>query len=124
MKKIPALIAVIITSAVIVLMMMVVGMNALLNPNTVTAASAPGDSAATALTGDSAQVQQLQARIAEYQSREKQYQSQLNQVEASLQQANSDLQQYQQVVDTLQQVGLIRIDQNGQISLPRFRGDD
>jgi hypothetical protein len=124
MKKTPALIAGIITSAMIVLIMMVIGLNALLNPNTVAEASAPGDSSPAALTSDSAQIQQLQARIVEYQAREKQYQSQLNQVEVSLKQANSNLQQYQQVMDALQQMGLIRIDRNGQVFLPRFTGDD
>ncbi|MBE0697832.1 MAG: hypothetical protein IH586_13000, partial [Anaerolineaceae bacterium] len=124
---IPALIAGIITSALIVLMMLVVGVNLLLNPNIVAEASAPGDPAAALTSGSSsdlAQVQQLQARIAEYQARENQYQSQLNQLETNLQQANDTLQQYQQLVDTLQQIGIIRVDANGQIMLPRFRGDN
>jgi peptidoglycan hydrolase CwlO-like protein len=128
MKTIPALIAGIITSAVIVAIMMVVGVNALLNPNTVAEASAPGDQGTTAVisgaSSDSAQLQQLQARIAEYQSREKQYQDQVKQLETNLQQANNQLQQYQQLMDTLQQMGIIRISQDGQILLPRFRGGD
>jgi TolA-binding protein len=127
MKTIPALIAGIITSALIVLIMVAVGVNALLNPNTVAEASSPSDSTVVLSSGassDTAQVQQLQQRISEYQAREKQYQSQLNQLETNLQQANDNLQQYQQLVDTLQQMGIIRVDANGQIMLPRFRRDD
>jgi TolA-binding protein len=128
MKTIPALIAGMLTSALIVLIMVLVGLNALLNPNTVAEASAAGDPGTTAVvsgaSSDSAQVQQLQTRIAEYQQREKQYQGQVNQLETNLQQANNQLEQYQQLVDTLQQMGLIRVGQDGQIYLPRSRGDD
>jgi peptidoglycan hydrolase CwlO-like protein len=124
MKKIPAVVAVMITSIVIVLAMMLIGVNAFLNPDTVAQASAPAGANAVAVSSsDSTQIQQLQARIAEYQSREQQYQDQLNQVETSLQQANSQLQQYQQLVDALQQMGLIRVNQNGQIFIGRFSGN-
>ncbi len=129
MKKLPALIAGMITSGVLVLLVGAIGINALLNPNTTVEASAPGSAmqGSTVLVSagaDSSQVQQLQARIAEYQAREKQYQDQLDQVETNLQQANSELAQYQQLMTALQQAGVLRISRDGQVFLPRFDDND
>ena len=138
MKKLPAVIAAVVTTVVFGIIMVAVGANALLTPTTVAAASAPADPTQTA-TADtqSAQIQQLQERIAQYQAREKQYQTQLNEATQQLQQSNTqlqqagaELQQYQQLVQGLQQMGVIAVNSNGQIVVPsnnprsRFRGDD
>lgn len=124
MKKIPALIAAFVMTLVMGALVLAVGANALLNPNTVAIAAAPGDrgTAGTA-TVDATQVQQLQTRINEYQAREQQYQSQLNQATQKIQEANAEVRQYQQLFEELQQMGVIQVNRNGQIMVPNFRGD-
>jgi peptidoglycan hydrolase CwlO-like protein len=122
MKKIPAIIAALVTTAVVVLAMLIMGVNAFFNPTSVQAASSPSSANTQAAASDTiqvsaAQVQQLQQRINEYQNREQQYQTQLNQ-------AKQEIQQYQQLFGALQQMGILRVDQNGQIMVGRGFGDD
>ena len=123
MKRLQALAAAVIITGLVGLGMVAIGVNAALNPNTVAASDAPGDparSVSAASPDAQAQVRQLQDLVAQYQDREKQYQAQLNQVGAQLQ-------QYQQLVVELQRRGLIRINGDGSILLPRRgfgSGDD
>lgn len=126
MKKLPAIIAAFGVTCLVGLMMLVVGVNAYFNPNSVAVDNQPGDAAQIAVTGNPVdQVQQLQARIQEYQAREQQVQQQLNQASQQIEQANSELNQYQQLIANLQEMGVVRIDRDGNVSLPRFdRGDD
>ncbi len=155
MKKLPAIIAAFVTTLVLACLMVAVVANALMNPNTVQAADTPGQvtgvSSANAsgtngsvspvsdVTNNSAaaqaQIQQLQSLVAQYQARDKQYQdreqqllSQINQLKQTAQNANSQAQQYQNILGQLQQMGVIRITQSGQIFVPSFSrngfGDD
>lgn len=115
MKRLYALIAAAIITGLVGLGMLAIGVNAAINPNTVAASDAPGDPATnvSATSPDAqAQVRQLQDLVAQYQDREKQYQAQLNQEE-------TQLQQYQQLLIELQRRGLIRINGDGSIQLPR-----
>jgi len=129
MKRLQALAAAAIITGLVGLGMLAIGVNAVLNPNTVAASNAPGDPATnvSAASPDAqAQVNQLQDLVAQYQNREKQYQAQLNQYQsreqqyqAQLNQADTQLQQVQQLLMELQRRGLIRINSDGSILLPR-----
>ncbi len=115
MKRLYAFIAAAIITSLVGLGMLAIGVNAALNPNTVAVSNAPGDPATdvSAPSPDAqAQVRQLQDLVAQYQDREKQYQAQLNQ-------EDMQLQQYQQLLIELQRRGLIRINGDGSIQLPR-----
>ncbi len=118
MKRIYALIAAVIITGVVGLGMLAIGLNATFNPNSVAAANAPAVAASAASPAASpsgqnqAQVQQLQSLISQYQSREQQYQARLSQDEAQLQ-------QYQTLLSELQRRGLIRVNSDGSIQLPR-----
>ena len=126
MKKKPALIAAFLTTLVIAIAMILVGLGALLNPDSVAVASAPA-AASNASSADPAavntsaadQVKQLQDLISQYQQREQQYQQQEQQLQNQLNQASSQAQQYQSILNQLQQMGVIQISSNGQISVPR-----
>jgi predicted Rossmann fold nucleotide-binding protein DprA/Smf involved in DNA uptake len=119
MKRLEAIIAAAIITGVVALCMLLIGVNALLNPNSVPVSDSPVTTAlnSTSTTVDPAQVTQLQSLVTQYQSREKQYQTQLDQ-------ANTQLQQYQQVLIELQNAGVIQITSDGQILLRRGRGGD
>ncbi len=138
MKPLPAILASLAITAVIAIGMLVIGANALLNPNTVPVANA-SNSAATSggvaavsdpsvvstpngATSDQ-QIAQLQALVKQYQDREAQYQTQLNNAAQQLDQANQQLQSYQQLISALEQRGIIRLDQNGNITIFRGRGN-
>ncbi len=115
MKKLGAFVAAVIITGLVGLGMLAIGVNALLNPNTVAAADAPSEAAldVSATSPDTqAQIKQLQDLVAQYQNREKQYQEQLSQ-------ANTQLEQYQQLLVEMQRRGLIRINGDGSIQLPR-----
>ena len=126
MKKLPALIAAFTVTALVALAMLMVGVNAFFNPSGVAASSDPVSPQQIAVTGPDAQtIAQLQARIQEYQAREQQYQQQLDQARTQLGAANTDLVQYQQLVSSLQDMGVLRVDNNGNVSIGRFdRHDD
>ena len=129
MKRLYAFIAAAIITGLVGLGMLAIGVNAALNPNTVAASNAPGDPATdvSAPSPDAqAQVRQLQDLVAQYQDREQQYQAQLDQenmqlqkYQAQLNQEDMQLQQYQQLLIELQRRGLIRINGDGSIQLPR-----
>jgi hypothetical protein len=117
MKKKPALIAALLTTMVVALAMLMIGVSAYANPEGVpisTSAESTTNSADAALSSGAAadQIAQLQTLVAQYQSREEQYQTQLTQ-------ANSQLEQYQGVLSQLQRLRLITIDRNGQITVAR-----
>jgi peptidoglycan hydrolase CwlO-like protein len=127
MKPIPALIAALLITGIIAAGMFIIGGNALFNNNTVPTANSPAQAAKLAAdppssTTAQAEVAQLQSLVSQYQAREKQYQSQLNQLEQEvnqsqqqLNQANQQVQQFESLLTELQNLGLIRIGNNGQI---------
>jgi uncharacterized protein HemX len=113
MKRLEAIIAATIITGVVALSMLLIGINALLNTNSVSASNSPTTTAlnAPAPAGvDQTQLTQYQTLISQYQGREKQYQAQLDQ-------ANTQLEQYQQVLSQLQSAGVIRITSDGRILL-------
>ncbi len=120
MKRLQAIIAAAIVTGLVALCMMLIGVNALLNPNTVQASNAPGSAAVSAANPAPNNVQNngaSAAQITELQNQIAQYQQQLDQ-------ANAQLGQYQQILQQLQQVGVIRITGDGQILLRGGRGGD
>ncbi len=146
MKKLPAILASLAITLVVGVIMAVIGLNGLLNPNQVAVVNAaPGDAllntaAITPLPGQSpdAQLADLQARLAQMQAHDKQLQDQLTQARQLIDQANQQIKQsgqqitdantqaaqadaqvkqYQQVLLALQRAGVIRIDNNGGIHL-------
>jgi hypothetical protein len=129
MKRLSALISAAIITGLVGLGMLAIGVNAAINPNTVAVSNAPGDPAADASVASPnapAQTTQLQDLVAQYQDREKQYQAQIaqyqsreQQYQAQLNQASTQLQQYQQLLIEMQRRGLIRINSDGSILLPR-----
>jgi len=78
-----------------------------------------------AAQSDQTQVQQLDNLVQQYQQREKQYQAQLDIAAQRLNEADQQVQSYQQLLDELQQRGVIRITQDGQVFISRAgRGSD
>ncbi len=118
MKKLPAVIAALVTSALILGTILVVGMNSYIK--SVQAASPSGNQTAVATGNTSAEVQQLRDLVAQYQSREQQFRDLLQQSQDSASQAQSQLQQYENLFVQLQQMGVIRVDNSGQVSVSRF----
>jgi septal ring factor EnvC (AmiA/AmiB activator) len=113
-KKIfPAVLATLGMTVFIGLAFLALGLNAIFNPNvTVAKAAAQPD---PQLTTNQATIQDLQSTISQYQNREAQYQKELQQAAAQLDQANQQNQQYQQLFQALQNAGVIRISQDGQV---------
>ncbi len=121
MKRLEAIIAATLVTGAVALCMLLIGLNALLNPNTVRASDAPGTglNAAPNSAAPSSNLNNSadQVQITELQSEISQYQQQLDQ-------ANAQLQQYQQVLTQLQRSGVIRIGRDGTILLRAPSGDD
>ncbi|MSP14735.1 MAG: hypothetical protein EXR62_17475 [Chloroflexi bacterium] len=138
MRRFQAILAALMITGAIAAGMWAVGADAAMNALTLpgsntTAAPAPVEMASTS-------PDQAAAQVAQYQSREKQYQQQLNEATQKLAQANQQIQQYQTqlndasqrlseadqqiqqfqtILTELQRRGLIRIAQDGTITLPR-----
>jgi peptidoglycan hydrolase CwlO-like protein len=112
-KHLSALLAAVLITAVIGFGIFVIGVNALTNHNTVPLQNTPGTansattntSAASDPPASNATVQQLRQEVTTLQSQ--------------LGQASQAIQQYQSLIQVLQQRGVIVIDQNGNIYLPR-----
>jgi peptidoglycan hydrolase CwlO-like protein len=121
-KQISAILAALFITGFIALCMTVVGASALVNKNSVPVSNSPQANVVASTTNDptavQAEIQQLQNRINEYQQREQQYQQELQTAQQQLQSANSQISQFQQLLQVMQQRGLIFINQNGQIYLP------
>ena len=108
MKKISPILTALLITVVIGFGVMVVGVSAFTNKNTVPLQNTPGDSAASSTVSNpapSADVQQLNQQISDLQS-------QLNQ-------ADQAIQQYQSLLLALQQRGVIQIGNDGNIYLPQ-----
>lgn len=133
MKAFPALLFALAITAIIVMAMLVVGGNALLNTNSVPVLNSPPASGASnasvpssdlKLAAAEQRISDMQKLINQYQTREQQYQTELQQAAQKINDANSQLAQdnqqlqvFQQVLVALQQRGIIRITQDGQIQL-------
>ena len=144
MKQVPAIIAALVITAFTGLGIFAIGSNAFLYTNTVpiqnsqndmsaSTATTTGSSAATQTAVDAAtqaQLKQMQDLVAQYQAREKQYQSELADAAQKLKDATSQaqqdaqqVQQYQDILMQLQQRGVIRVTDDGQILIPRRGGN-
>lgn len=122
-KQISAILAALFITGFIALCMTVVGANALVNKNSVPVSNSPQATAVASNTNDPSaatqtQIQQLEDRINQYQQREQQYQQELQTAQQQIQDANSQIAQFQQLLQVMQQRGLIFINQSGQIFLP------
>ena len=119
-KHVLALLAAIVITAITAFGMLVVGVNALVNPNSTAVVNTPAQAVA-GNTADAAtyqaQIAQLQSQITQYQARERQYQAALQNDNAQLNQAAQELQMIQQLLAYLQNRGLIQIDNQGQITV-------
>ncbi len=120
MKRLIAILTAAVITSVIALGMLVVGVSAMVNPNSVPATDSPDAPAAVAQTTTTsdpqaaAQINQLKSLVTQYQNREKQYQTQIDQL-------NQQVQQLQGVLQQLQRMGIIRINADGTIQLRRGR---
>jgi peptidoglycan hydrolase CwlO-like protein len=133
LKKLAALLTAGFVTSLIAFGMLLIGLNAFFNPNSVPASDSANDPAGVtdvATTDAQTQINQLQSLIAQYQDREKQYQAQIQQYQnrekqyqTQTQQLNTQVQQLQNVLSELQRRGIIRIQSDGTIQL-RVRGDN
>ncbi len=117
MKHISAILTAVIITTIIGLGILVVGVSALTNTNTVALQNSPnasltgnnltntGGNTGVSSVSSSSNVQQLQQQVSDLQTQ--------------LDQASQVIQQYQSLLLVLQQRGVIRIDQNGIIYLPQ-----
>jgi uncharacterized protein YlxW (UPF0749 family) len=127
MKTFPAIIFALLITAVIGVAMFMIGANALFNQNNVPVSNSPNTTnvSAASSTQDQQAITQMQDLINQYQTREKQYQSELNdaaqrlnQANQQLDQTNQQLQSYVQLLNELQNVGVIRITNDGRVLIP------
>lgn len=117
-RQIPAIVATFLITGFMTLALSVVGVNAMYNKATLDASTSQ-----VALTSNVKQEQivqlealinQYQQREAQYQQREQQYQQQIQQAQQQAANTNSQL---QQLIQTLQNYRLIRVESNGQITI-------
>jgi len=122
-KTIPAFAAALGITVVLAIIALAFGVNALHNHNTVPLqTTAPNDPPAA--TSGQADLQQLQALVQQYQSREAQYQSQLQQAANQINQLTQQNQQYQDLINFLQQAGVIQVGNDGRVYIRRNTGGD
>ena len=130
MKRLRGLIAATIITVLVGLGMLAIGVNAASNTDSVPVSDSPGQTSTVASNAapdqTQAQINQLQGLIKQYQDREKQYQdrekqyqSELSSVSQKLSDATAEVDQLQQVLIALQQRGVIRISNDGRISIPQ-----
>ncbi len=110
MKRLQALIAATIITGLVAFAMLLIGVNALLNASSVRPSNSPTAQVVSIPNGSSVD----QGQVAQLQNEVSQYQQQLDQ-------ANQQLQQYQQVLTGLQQMGIIRVGNDGTVQV-RTRG--
>jgi len=117
MKHVSAIITSLVITAVIGLGIMVIGVNALTNTNTVPLQNSPNsNTTANNLSNVSAN---SAAQSASTSSDVQQLQQQVSDLQSQLDQAGQAIQQYQSLLLVLQQRGVIGIDRNGNVYLPQ-----
>ena len=121
MKRFQGLIAATFITGVVAVGMVGIGVNAASNTNTVPVSNSPAKtaqvSANTVADQTSAQIDQLQNLIKQYQSREQQYQTEIKSLSQKLNDANATADQARQILQALQDRGIIQITRDGQILL-------
>ncbi len=124
MKRLQGIIAATLITGIVGFGMVGIGVNAVSNPNSVAVSNSPAQTAQTTQTVASsasdqttAQINQLQSLVKQYQSREQQYQTEIKSLSQKLSDANAVADQAQQILQALQQRGIIQISQDGRIFL-------
>jgi biotin-(acetyl-CoA carboxylase) ligase len=121
MKRLQGLIAATFVTGIVALGMVGIGVNATTNPNSVAVSDSPAKasqvSAKVAPDPSAAQIDQLQNLIKQYQSREQQYQTEIKSMSQKLSDANATADQARQILQALQERGIIQITQDGRILL-------
>ena len=116
MKHVSAIITAFVITAVIGLGIMVIGVNALTNTNTVPLQNSPnGSLAANNQNASSSSALQSAPASTDVQ----QLQQQVSDLQSQLDQATQAVQQYQTLLSALQQRGVIQIDRNGNVYIPQ-----
>jgi TolA-binding protein len=117
MKHVSAIITALLITAIVGLGIMVIGVSAITNTNTVPLQNSPNAN----LTGNnlSSTRSNTVAQSASGSPDVQQLQQQVSDLQSQLDQAKQAIQQYQSLLIVLQQRGLIQIDQNGNIYLPQ-----
>ena len=115
-KHVPAFLVAFGMTSLVAVAMLTLGLNALFNKN-VSAAEAAAPVVTEIVIPDSATVEDLQAVITEYQAREAAYQTELTQAADQLNQVNAQVQQYESLITELQNLGVIQMDANGQVTV-------
>jgi septal ring factor EnvC (AmiA/AmiB activator) len=117
-KQVVAFLFAFLITAIVALSMLVIGVNAANNPNGVAVSNSPASTVANVsseASSSQAQIAQLQSQVAQYRAREQQYQAALSSDNQQLSQAAQEIQMIQQLLATLQNRGLIQINNQGQI---------
>ena len=125
-KQLIAFLAAFVITGIVAVSMLIVGLNAAVNPNSVPVSNSPSQAAlqsTTTSSSDPSQVAQLQSLISQYQAREQQYQAALQNDQAQMSQASQEMQMIQQLLVYLQDRGIIRINNQGQITVIGGNGD-
>ncbi len=122
MKRLQGFIAATFITAIVAVGMVGIGANALSNPNSVAvsnspASNSPAQVSAKATDQSAAQIEQMQNLIKQYQNREQQYQTEIKSLSQQLSDANATAEQAQQVLQALQERGVIQITRDGRIFL-------
>ncbi len=124
MKRFRGLIAATFITGIVAVGMVGIGVNAISNTNTVPVSDSPTQAvqstqATTKAAADqtTAQIDQLQNLIKQYQSREQQYQTEIKSLSQKLNDANATADQARQILQALQDRGIIQINRDGQIFL-------
>jgi hypothetical protein len=127
MKRLQGFIAATFITAIVAVGTVGIGVNALSNPNSVAVSNSPAQatqatqvSSKAASDQPAAQIEQMQNLIKQYQSREQQYQTEIKSLSQKLSDANAQADQAQQILQALQERGIIQITRDGRIFL---RGD-
>ena len=119
-KILPALFATLGMTVFIGLTILALGLNAIVNQNvSVAKAAAQPD---PQLGANQAMIQDLQATISQYQNRETQYKNELQQAAGQIDQMTQQNNQYQQLIQALQNAGVIRISQDGHVFITSSGG--
>ena len=120
-KKIIAFVVAFVITGIVAVSMLVVGVNAAFNKNSVAVSNSPAQAALQSSVNSSAspqdQIAQLQSLVNQYQAREQQYQAQLQNAQTQVTQAQQEMQTMQQLLNFLQQRGIISIDSQGNITV-------
>jgi uncharacterized protein YlxW (UPF0749 family) len=119
-KTVPAMVAALSMTIFIGLAILAFGLNALFNQKaSVAQAQAQPE---TQVVTDQTTFQDMQTTILQYQARELQYQSELQQAADQINQVSQQNRQYQQLIQGLQNAGVIQITNDGNVLITRGAG--